>query len=84
MYKVQQKKKNIHCICFLKEFKSTIIMFIGFFFKGAVAGENVTSLTLSAAGGGERWGVVNFLAPPSQKSIDNLKGVVKAMSVISF
>lgn len=55
-----------------------------FFFIGAVAGENVTSLTLSAAGGGERWGVVNFLAPPSQKSIDNLKGVVKAMSVISF
>lgn len=54
------------------------------FFIGAVAGENVTSLTLSAAGGGERWGVVNFLAPPSQKSIDNLKGVVKAMSAISF
>lgn len=52
--------------------------------SGAVAGENVTSLTLSAAGGGERWGVVNFLAPPSQKSIDNLKGVVKAMSAISF
>lgn len=53
-------------------------------FVGAVAGENVTSLTLSAAGGGDRWGVVNFLAPLSQKSIDNLKGVVKAMSVVSF
>lgn len=54
------------------------------FFIGAVAGENVTSLTLSVAGGGDRWGVVNFLALPSQKSIDNLKGVVKAMSAISF
>lgn len=62
---------------------STICLLFDFFI-GAVAGENVNSLTLSAAGGGDRWGVVNFLAPPSQKSIDNLKGVVKAMSAISF
>ncbi|XP_048753812.1 D-3-phosphoglycerate dehydrogenase-like [Ostrea edulis] len=52
--------------------------------SGAVAGESVTSLTLSSGGAGDRWGVATFLAPPSLKNMESLKGVTTTMSAVTF
>lgn len=50
----------------------------------ASAGMCVSSLTLSAESGGQKWGVATFATPPTEKCLEALKTVVNAAVLVTL